>query len=94
VQRQDRAPDLRKRIHADRGENQRQHSRMRGKQTGPNLSSTNCKRDILMFADLYMQGRLNLDDLVSKRIALLDVNDGYAASASASCSRRPPRLWR
>jgi S-(hydroxymethyl)glutathione dehydrogenase / alcohol dehydrogenase len=53
---------------------------MRGKQTGPNLSSTNCKRDILMFADLYIQGRLNLDDLVSKSIALRDVNDGYAAT--------------
>jgi S-(hydroxymethyl)glutathione dehydrogenase/alcohol dehydrogenase len=26
-----------------------------------------------MYADLYLQGRMNLDDLVSKRIALREV---------------------
>jgi S-(hydroxymethyl)glutathione dehydrogenase / alcohol dehydrogenase len=33
---------------------------------GVNFGSTNFKRDIPMFADLYLQGRMNLDDLVSK----------------------------
>jgi S-(hydroxymethyl)glutathione dehydrogenase/alcohol dehydrogenase len=33
---------------------------------GVNYGSTNFKRDIPMYADLYLQGRLNLDDLVSK----------------------------
>ena len=46
---------------------------------GVNYGSTNFKRDIPMYADLYLQGRVNLDDLVSKRIALRDVNEGYAA---------------
>src|SRR5437867_4788015 len=46
---------------------------------GVNFGSTNAKRDIPMYAELYLQGRMNLDDLVSKRIALRDVNDGYAA---------------
>jgi S-(hydroxymethyl)glutathione dehydrogenase/alcohol dehydrogenase len=36
---------------------------------GVNFGSTNSKHDIPMYADLYLQGRLNLDDLVSKKIA-------------------------
>ena len=54
---------------------------------GVNLGSTNFKRDIPMYAELYLQGRLNLDDLVSKRIALRDVNDGYAALKDGSVNR-------
>lgn len=46
---------------------------------GVNFGSTNFKRDIPMYADLYLQGRMNLDDLVSKRIGLHEVNEGYAA---------------
>ena len=46
---------------------------------GVNFGSTNAKRDIPMYAELYLQGRINLDDLVSKEISLRDVNDGYAA---------------
>ena len=52
-----------------------------------NFGSTNFKRDVPMYADLYLQGRLNLDDLVSKRIALRDVNDGYAALKDGSINR-------
>jgi S-(hydroxymethyl)glutathione dehydrogenase / alcohol dehydrogenase len=52
-----------------------------------NLGSTNAKRDIPMYAELYLQGRMNLDDLVSKRIALRDVNDGYAALKGGSLNR-------
>ena len=51
---------------------------------GVNFGSTNAKRDIPMYAELYLQGRMNLDDLVSKRIALRDVNDGYAALKDGS----------
>ena len=54
---------------------------------GVNLGSTNFKRDIPMYAELYLQGRINLDDLVSKRIALRDVNDGYAALKDGSLNR-------
>jgi S-(hydroxymethyl)glutathione dehydrogenase / alcohol dehydrogenase len=52
-----------------------------------NFGSTNFKRDIPMYADLYLQGRMNLDDLVSKRIALREVNDGYAALKDGSLNR-------
>jgi S-(hydroxymethyl)glutathione dehydrogenase / alcohol dehydrogenase len=54
---------------------------------GVNFGSTNAKRDIPMYADFYLQGRMNLDDLVSKRIALREVNDGYAALKDGSLNR-------
>jgi S-(hydroxymethyl)glutathione dehydrogenase/alcohol dehydrogenase len=54
---------------------------------GVNFGSTNAKRDIPMYAQLYLQGRMNLDDLVSKRIALHEVNDGYAALKDGSLNR-------
>jgi S-(hydroxymethyl)glutathione dehydrogenase/alcohol dehydrogenase len=54
---------------------------------GVNFGSTNFKRDIPMYADLYLQGRMNLDDLVSKEIALRDVNDGYVALKDGSLNR-------
>jgi S-(hydroxymethyl)glutathione dehydrogenase / alcohol dehydrogenase len=54
---------------------------------GVNFGSTNAKRDIPMYAQLYLQGRMNLDDLVSKRIALRGVNDGYAALKEGSLNR-------
>jgi S-(hydroxymethyl)glutathione dehydrogenase/alcohol dehydrogenase len=54
---------------------------------GVNFGSTNFKRDIPMYAELYLQGRMNLDGLVSKRIALRDANDGYAALKDGSLNR-------
>jgi S-(hydroxymethyl)glutathione dehydrogenase/alcohol dehydrogenase len=54
---------------------------------GVNFGSTNFKRDIPMYVDLYLHGQMNLDDLVSKRIALRDVNDGYAALKDGSLNR-------
>jgi S-(hydroxymethyl)glutathione dehydrogenase/alcohol dehydrogenase len=54
---------------------------------GVNFGSTNAKHDIPMYADLYLQGRMNLDDLVSKKISLRDVNDGYAESKDGSLTR-------
>jgi S-(hydroxymethyl)glutathione dehydrogenase / alcohol dehydrogenase len=54
---------------------------------GVNFGSTNFKRDIPMYAELYLQGRMNLDDLVSKTIALRDVNDGYVALKDGSLNR-------
>ena len=52
-----------------------------------NFGSTNFQRDIPMYAQLYLQGRMNLDDLVSKRISLREVNDGYAALKDGSLTR-------
>jgi S-(hydroxymethyl)glutathione dehydrogenase / alcohol dehydrogenase len=54
---------------------------------GVNFGSTNFKHDIPMYAELYLQGRMNLDDLVSKRIALREVNEGYEALKDGSLNR-------
>ena len=54
---------------------------------GVNFGSTNAKRDIPMYAQLYLQGRMNLDDLVSRKISLHEVNDGYAALKDGSLTR-------
>jgi S-(hydroxymethyl)glutathione dehydrogenase / alcohol dehydrogenase len=54
---------------------------------GVNYGSTNFKSDIPIYAELYLQGRLNLDDLVSKRISLREVNDGYASLRDGSLNR-------
>lgn len=44
---------------------------------GVYMGSTNSKHDIPMYADLYLQGRFNLDDLVSQTISLKEINEGY-----------------
>lgn len=44
---------------------------------GVYMGSANPKRDIPMIAELYLQGRYNLDDLVSKEISIDQVNEGY-----------------
>jgi S-(hydroxymethyl)glutathione dehydrogenase/alcohol dehydrogenase len=54
---------------------------------GVNFGSTNAQHDIPMYAQLYLQGRMNLDDLVSKEIALGEVNDGYAMLKDGSLNR-------
>jgi S-(hydroxymethyl)glutathione dehydrogenase/alcohol dehydrogenase len=54
---------------------------------GVNYGSTNCKRDLPMYANLYLQGRMNLDDLVSKKISLSDVNAGYEALKGGTLNR-------
>lgn len=46
---------------------------------GVYMGSTNTKRDIPMFARLYLQGRFNLDDLVSNEVSLTQINEAYEA---------------
>jgi S-(hydroxymethyl)glutathione dehydrogenase/alcohol dehydrogenase len=54
---------------------------------GVTLGSSNFKRDIPFYADLYRQGRMNLDDLVSREIALDDIESGYAALKDPAVTR-------
>ena len=44
-------------------------------------------RDFPMLAQAYLDGRLKLDGLISRRIALDDVNEGYAALAAGAALR-------
>lgn len=41
------------------------------------MGDSNIKRDIPMLADLYLQGRFNLDDLISREIRLDQINEAY-----------------
>ena len=42
------------------------------------MGSTNIKHDIPMYADLVVEGRLNMKDIVTQTITLADINDAYA----------------
>jgi S-(hydroxymethyl)glutathione dehydrogenase/alcohol dehydrogenase len=54
---------------------------------GVYMGSTTPKKDIPLYADLYLQGRFNLDDLVSREIALDGVNAGYEALKDSDVTR-------
>lgn len=54
---------------------------------GVSMGSTNPNVDIPLFADLYLRGRYNLDDLVSRTISLDEINEGYEAMKGGEVAR-------
>lgn len=54
---------------------------------GVYMGSTTPKHDIPLYADLYLQGRFNLDDLMSREIALDGVNEGYESLRDPEVTR-------
>lgn len=54
---------------------------------GVYMGFTTPKQDIPMLAELYLQGRFELDALVSKEIRLDEVNEGFAALKDPSLNR-------
>jgi len=54
---------------------------------GVTLGSSNFKRDIPYYTDLYLQGRLNLDELVSLEISLSEIDDAYARLKDPAITR-------
>jgi S-(hydroxymethyl)glutathione dehydrogenase/alcohol dehydrogenase len=54
---------------------------------GSALGSARIREDIPKLVDLYMQGRLNLKDLVSRRIPLEHINEGFAAMRRGEVAR-------
>ncbi|WP_139417894.1 zinc-binding dehydrogenase [Agromyces laixinhei] len=54
---------------------------------GVYMGSTTPKRDIPMYAKLYLEGRFELDSLLSKEIALDEINEGYAALKDPEITR-------
>ena len=60
--------------------------RSRGVQ-GVFMGSNHFKRDVPMLANLYLQGRLKLDELVSARIALDDINAGFREMRTGTVAR-------
>ncbi|MDF0491078.1 Zn-dependent alcohol dehydrogenase [Sphingobium sp. H39-3-25] len=54
---------------------------------GVNMGSSNIKHDIPMYAALYLEGRLNLDDLVSREINISEINEAYDALKGGAIAR-------
>jgi S-(hydroxymethyl)glutathione dehydrogenase / alcohol dehydrogenase len=54
---------------------------------GSRLGSVRARQDIPYFLDLYLAGRLKLDELVSSRISLAEINEGYAAIGDGAVAR-------
>ena len=60
---------------------------MERKMQGSNMGSNRFRVDMPRFVDFYLQGRLHLDDMISRRIKLEDVNDGLAALETGEVAR-------
>ncbi|MEV6348956.1 zinc-binding dehydrogenase [Actinoplanes sp. NPDC051851] len=54
---------------------------------GVYMGSSNLKRDIPYYASMYLQGRMNLDDLVSREIALGEIDAGYESLKDGKTAR-------
>ena len=54
---------------------------------GSMMGSNRFRVDMPRFVDFYLQGRLHLDDLVSSRIKLSDINEGMAALETGEIAR-------
>lgn len=54
---------------------------------GSQMGSNRFRVDMPRIIDLYLQGRINLDDLVSQHIDLEDVNEGFDAMKTGEVAR-------
>ena len=57
------------------------------KMQGSNMGSNRFRVDMPRYIDFYLQGRLNLDDMISRRGKLEDVNDAFAAMKKGEVAR-------
>jgi Zn-dependent alcohol dehydrogenase len=61
----------------------RQEKTVRGSYYG----SVNARRDFPLFLDMYLAGKLNLDDLVTRRFRLDEINEAYRAMLEGEVAR-------
>jgi S-(hydroxymethyl)glutathione dehydrogenase/alcohol dehydrogenase len=54
---------------------------------GSNMGSNRFRVDMPRYVDLYLQGRLKLDELVSARIGLDEINEGFEAMKAGEVAR-------
>jgi S-(hydroxymethyl)glutathione dehydrogenase/alcohol dehydrogenase len=54
---------------------------------GSSLGSNRFRQDTPAYIDLYLEGRLKLDELVSARIGIDDINEGFAALRAGEVAR-------
>ena len=57
------------------------------KMQGSMMGSNRFRVDMPRFVDFYLQGKLHLDDMISNRIALSDINEGMAALETGEIAR-------
>ncbi len=57
------------------------------KLTGSNMGSNQFRTDMPRFVEMYLDGRLKLDEMVSQTIALEDINEGFAEMKKGSVAR-------
>jgi len=55
--------------------------------TGSNMGSNQFRTDMPRFVDMYLDGRLNLDDMVSNTIGLDEINEGFDAMKAGNVAR-------
>jgi S-(hydroxymethyl)glutathione dehydrogenase/alcohol dehydrogenase len=55
--------------------------------TGSYMGSNRFRFDMPKYVDFYLAGRLNLDDLLSHRLALAEINEGFAALERGEVAR-------
>ena len=60
---------------------------MERKIQGSNMGSNRFRVDMPRFVDFYLAGKLHLDDLISRRIKLEDVNEGLEALKTGELAR-------
>ena len=60
---------------------------MERKLQGSNMGSNRFRVDMPRFVEFYLQGKLHLDDMISSRIRLEDVNDALAALETGEVAR-------
>jgi S-(hydroxymethyl)glutathione dehydrogenase/alcohol dehydrogenase len=54
---------------------------------GSNMGSNRFRIDMPKYIDFYLQGRLNLDDMISRRGKLEDVNEAFRAMKAGEVAR-------
>ena len=54
---------------------------------GSNMGSNRFRVDMPRYVDFYLSGKLNLDDLVSARIPLEEINEAFAALGRGEVAR-------
>ena len=55
--------------------------------TGSNMGSNQFRTDMPRFVDMYLDGRLNLDDMISNTISLDEINEGFDAMKAGNVAR-------
>ena len=55
--------------------------------TGSNMGSNQFRTDMPRFVDMYLDGRLNLDEMISNTISLDEINEGFDAMKTGNVAR-------